>query len=223
MPDALPTTAPAGTRPDATTHLALHADALALLTGWEPTGPAAALARDRTLELLGAGPVATRAGDTGPGTSPPAPWSLDERRRVLLCLHGRMGRWMQLGGHCEAADPTLAGGRAAGGHRGVRHRRAAARPRTRSTSTSTRCAAPRPTAAGRAVAPLRRAVRRGLPQPARSSGSATSPRRWAGSPRTRCPTPLADGTVQLVAPALAALAAGQRRALDVARLYWRQT
>jgi 8-oxo-dGTP pyrophosphatase MutT (NUDIX family) len=28
--------------------------------------------------------------------------------RVLLCLHGRMRLWMQLGGHVEANDPTLA-------------------------------------------------------------------------------------------------------------------
>jgi 8-oxo-dGTP pyrophosphatase MutT (NUDIX family) len=27
---------------------------------------------------------------------------------VLLCLHGRLGLWMQLGGHCEPADRTLA-------------------------------------------------------------------------------------------------------------------
>jgi 8-oxo-dGTP pyrophosphatase MutT (NUDIX family) len=29
-------------------------------------------------------------------------------RRVLLCLHGRLHMWMQLGGHCEASDASLA-------------------------------------------------------------------------------------------------------------------
>ena len=29
--------------------------------------------------------------------------------RVLLCLHGRMQRWVQLGGHCEPEDATVAG------------------------------------------------------------------------------------------------------------------
>ncbi|MGV9713530.1 NUDIX hydrolase [Gordonia sp. NPDC003424] len=28
-------------------------------------------------------------------------------RHVLLTLHPRVGRWIQLGGHCEATDPTL--------------------------------------------------------------------------------------------------------------------
>lgn len=27
---------------------------------------------------------------------------------MLLCLHGRINMWMQLGGHCEPPDPTLA-------------------------------------------------------------------------------------------------------------------
>ena len=80
-----------------------------MLTGWTPTGPAAARARDRTLDLLAAGPAAmTRA--TAPGTSPPARWSLDPTGgRVLLCLHGKFRKWVQLGGHCEPGDRTLAG------------------------------------------------------------------------------------------------------------------
>jgi 8-oxo-dGTP pyrophosphatase MutT (NUDIX family) len=28
--------------------------------------------------------------------------------RVLLCLHGQFRRWVQVGGHCEPVDPTLA-------------------------------------------------------------------------------------------------------------------
>ncbi len=28
--------------------------------------------------------------------------------RVLLCLHGRMHRWVQVGGHCEDSDVTIA-------------------------------------------------------------------------------------------------------------------
>ena len=31
-----------------------------------------------------------------------------ELDRVLLCLHGRVNRWVQLGGHCEPEDDTLA-------------------------------------------------------------------------------------------------------------------
>jgi 8-oxo-dGTP pyrophosphatase MutT (NUDIX family) len=31
-----------------------------------------------------------------------------DHRRVLLCLHGRFGKWLQVGGHCEDEDTTLA-------------------------------------------------------------------------------------------------------------------
>ena len=82
-------------------------EAVATLTRWEATSEAADLARKRTLELLGAGPVAlTRAHRPGHVTA--SVLIVDEQRRVLLCLHGRLGLWMQVGGHCEASDETLA-------------------------------------------------------------------------------------------------------------------
>jgi 8-oxo-dGTP pyrophosphatase MutT (NUDIX family) len=31
-----------------------------------------------------------------------------ERGRVLLTLHAKVGRWLQMGGHCEPSDRTLA-------------------------------------------------------------------------------------------------------------------
>jgi 8-oxo-dGTP pyrophosphatase MutT (NUDIX family) len=31
----------------------------------------------------------------------------DRRERVLLTLHPKVGRWLQLGGHCEPGDPSL--------------------------------------------------------------------------------------------------------------------
>ena len=41
--------------------------------------------------------------------------------RVLLTLHARIGRWLQLGGHCEPGDPTLlaAAGREAAEESGI--------------------------------------------------------------------------------------------------------
>ncbi|WP_049577104.1 NUDIX hydrolase [Streptomyces sp. SBT349] len=32
-----------------------------------------------------------------------------ERERALLTLHGKLGKWLQTGGHCEPVDATLAG------------------------------------------------------------------------------------------------------------------
>jgi 8-oxo-dGTP pyrophosphatase MutT (NUDIX family) len=85
----------------------LFDDAAATLDRWQATSEAAGLARKRTQELLAAGPVAlTRAHRPGHVTA--SALIVDEQRRVLLCLHGRLGLWMQVGGHCEATDGTLA-------------------------------------------------------------------------------------------------------------------
>lgn len=85
----------------------LYDDALRTLRDWAATSPAAAGARERTLDLLSAGPVAlTRRHRAGHVTA--SALVLDGTGRVLLCLHGRLGMWMQLGGHCEPGDVTLA-------------------------------------------------------------------------------------------------------------------
>lgn len=86
---------------------ALFADAATTLSGWTATSEEAEVARKRTLELLGDGPVAmTRAHRPGHVTASTMIVGADGR--LLLCLHGRMNMWMQLGGHCEPGDPTLA-------------------------------------------------------------------------------------------------------------------
>jgi len=87
----------------------LYADAVAVLSNWSAPHPAAADARDRTLRLLTAGPVAmTRAHRPGHVTA--SAMVVDAAgTRVLLCLHGKIRRWMQVGGHCEADDATLVG------------------------------------------------------------------------------------------------------------------
>lgn len=89
---------------------ALYADALALLTDWRPPTAEAAVALDRTLRLLrDGGPAAmTRAHRAGHLTA--SALVLDSTGdRVLLCLHGQFRRWVQLGGHCEPDDRSLAG------------------------------------------------------------------------------------------------------------------
>jgi 8-oxo-dGTP pyrophosphatase MutT (NUDIX family) len=86
---------------------ALFGDAVGVLTGWAATSEDADIARKRTLELLGAGPVAlTRAHRAGHVTA--STMIVGPDGRLLLCLHGRLNLWMQLGGHCEPGDETLA-------------------------------------------------------------------------------------------------------------------
>jgi 8-oxo-dGTP pyrophosphatase MutT (NUDIX family) len=88
---------------------ALHADAVAVLRGWIPTSPDAAVARDRTLGLLDAGPIAMgREHRAGHVTASALVFDATGTR-VLLCLHGKFHKWVQLGGHCEPGDRTLAG------------------------------------------------------------------------------------------------------------------
>jgi 8-oxo-dGTP pyrophosphatase MutT (NUDIX family) len=85
----------------------LFDDAVAVLTDWESTSDEAEHARRRTLELLAGGSAAmTRAHRAGHVTASTLVIGAD--RRMLLCLHGRMNTWMQLGGHCEPGDTTLA-------------------------------------------------------------------------------------------------------------------
>ena len=85
----------------------LHADALRVLTGWRATSDDAERGRERTLKLLADGPVAmTRAHRAGHVTA--SALIVDGDGRVLLCLHGRLNMWMQLGGHCEDGDAGLA-------------------------------------------------------------------------------------------------------------------
>jgi 8-oxo-dGTP pyrophosphatase MutT (NUDIX family) len=85
----------------------LHADAVTVLRRWAATSDEADLARKRALELLQDGPAAvTRAHRAGHVTASALIVGADGR--LLLCLHGRMNSWMQVGGHCEPGDRSLA-------------------------------------------------------------------------------------------------------------------
>lgn len=85
---------------------ALYDDASRLLAGWAATSDDAEKARLRTLDLLADGPVAmTRA--HAPGHVTASTMIAGPDGRLLLCLHGRLKMWMQVGGHCEDGDGSL--------------------------------------------------------------------------------------------------------------------
>jgi 8-oxo-dGTP pyrophosphatase MutT (NUDIX family) len=87
----------------------LHADAVRVLSGWQAPSAHQDGLRAEFLEFLAAEPGAMwRACRTGHLTG--SALVVDPiRRAVLLTLHPKVGRWLQLGGHCEPADATLAG------------------------------------------------------------------------------------------------------------------
>ncbi|GLZ01098.1 NUDIX domain-containing protein [Actinoplanes sp. NBRC 103695] len=85
---------------------ALHDDAVRVLTGWVATSAEAEKARLRTLDLLAAGPVAMTR-EHAPGHVTASTMIARPDGRLLLCLHGRLNMWMQVGGHCEPGDVSL--------------------------------------------------------------------------------------------------------------------
>jgi ADP-ribose pyrophosphatase YjhB (NUDIX family) len=84
----------------------LHADAVSVLREWSADGQAAL--REAFLGFLAARPDAM-ARSCAAGHLTASTVVLDATAdHVLLTLHPRVGRWLQLGGHCED-DPSLAG------------------------------------------------------------------------------------------------------------------
>jgi len=87
----------------------LHADARAVLDAWTPPDPAQAILAQEYLAHLRSYPLAMSR-DNAPGHLTGSALVVDEdRTRTLLTLHPRVGRWLQLGGHCEPADLSLRG------------------------------------------------------------------------------------------------------------------
>ena len=89
-------------------HRLLHADAVRTLLSWVAPNDAQDSLRHAYLGLLAARPDAT-ARECPPGhlTASAFVYSADGTH-TLLTLHPRVGRWVQLGGHCEPGDHTLA-------------------------------------------------------------------------------------------------------------------
>ncbi|MGB3302580.1 NUDIX hydrolase [Gordonia sp. (in: high G+C Gram-positive bacteria)] len=86
----------------------LHAAAVESLTGWAAPDADQDSLRHAYLAFLAAAPDGCqRSCAAGHLTGSVAVFTAD-LKHVLLTLHPRVGKWIQLGGHCEPGDPTLA-------------------------------------------------------------------------------------------------------------------
>jgi 8-oxo-dGTP pyrophosphatase MutT (NUDIX family) len=89
--------------------MSVHADATAVLSAWRPASRAQRSLREAFLGFLAARPDAcARSCEPGHLTASALVLS-SSGSEVLLTLHPRVGSWLQLGGHCEPSDTTLAG------------------------------------------------------------------------------------------------------------------
>jgi 8-oxo-dGTP pyrophosphatase MutT (NUDIX family) len=84
------------------------ATAAAELGRWAPPDPAQQALREAFLAFLAARPEDACLRSCEPGHLTASALLLDhDGENVLLTLHPRVGRWIQLGGHCEPADDSL--------------------------------------------------------------------------------------------------------------------
>jgi 8-oxo-dGTP pyrophosphatase MutT (NUDIX family) len=82
--------------------------AAAELAAWEPGAEAQRALKFALLAFLDARPVDACDRSCVPGHLTASALVLDAAgEHVLLTLHPRVGRWVQLGGHCEPGDATL--------------------------------------------------------------------------------------------------------------------
>lgn len=86
---------------------ALHRNCVEVLSGWQPTDADQESHRQAYLEFLAEYPMAVQR-ENRIGHLTASALVMDEaREHVLLTLHPKVGRWLQLGGHMEAKDATL--------------------------------------------------------------------------------------------------------------------
>jgi 8-oxo-dGTP pyrophosphatase MutT (NUDIX family) len=89
--------------------VSVRSSAIALLTDWQPPDRSQDSLRNAVLAFLDAREDACRRACV-PGHITASALVLDETgENVLLTLHPRLGRWVQLGGHCEDSDADILG------------------------------------------------------------------------------------------------------------------
>lgn len=87
--------------------MTVRQSAIALLSGWQAPNPAQDSLRHAVLSFLHARDDACLR-ECVPGHVTASTLVFDDSgRRVLLTLHPRLGRWVQLGGHCEDGDDDI--------------------------------------------------------------------------------------------------------------------
>jgi 8-oxo-dGTP pyrophosphatase MutT (NUDIX family) len=79
---------------------------IAVLTDWQAPSPAQDALRHAVLAFVHGRADSCRR-DCVPGHVTASTLVLDATGRVLLTLHPRLSRWVQLGGHCEDADDDI--------------------------------------------------------------------------------------------------------------------
>ena len=80
----------------------LHADALRVVDGFDSPR------RQDFLDLLGKSPDTVWRDRSAAHLTASALVVSADGERVLLCLHGRFHKWVQMGGHCERGDRSVA-------------------------------------------------------------------------------------------------------------------
>jgi len=89
--------------------VSVRSSAIALLTDWQPPDRSQHSMRNAVLAFLDAREDACRR-ECVPGHITASALVLDDTGgQVLLTLHPRLGRWVQLGGHCEESDADILG------------------------------------------------------------------------------------------------------------------
>ncbi|MFJ9947918.1 NUDIX hydrolase [Kitasatospora sp. NPDC091207] len=87
---------------------ALHADAVRALSGWRPADPGQEKLRRAYLDHLAGQPEGLFRSCVPAHITASAAVVDPAAGRVLLTLHPKVGRWLQMGGHCEPDDRDLA-------------------------------------------------------------------------------------------------------------------
>ncbi|MCW1960116.1 MAG: NUDIX hydrolase [Mycobacterium sp.] len=87
--------------------MSLHESAVAALTDWPAPDPGQDALRHAVLAFLSARPDGCERACV-PGHVTASALVVDHTgSQVLLTLHPRLGRWVQLGGHCEPGDTVI--------------------------------------------------------------------------------------------------------------------